>query len=207
MSEAALIMASSLPQVFTQLSSAYSESQAIRAQASYQSQQLGFNAKMAEFDARRAEYAGRFESDQVEQQAKRVIGAQRAALAAQGVDIGVGSAVDLEMDTADIAAADAEMIRNNAFLQATGYRIDAVNYRGQSEMTRIQGKYASRQTLIGGGLQALGTMTSSMMMARNAGGSSQGSGYGYATPGQGGYGKSTPAGVYNTGKVSLLPRR
>jgi hypothetical protein len=152
-----------------QLLSARGQSKAIKSQAEYESQQLTFNSKVADLQARDAELRGKKEATEHKTKVKTLIGSQRAALAAQGIDVGSGSALDLQTETAEFGALDAMTIRNNAFREATGYRIQSIDYAGQATMTRLAGKNAARNTMLAGGISALGSFAGA---ANAAGGTS-----------------------------------
>lgn len=70
------------------------------------------------------------------QRTKKVIGSQRAALAAQGIRIDEGSARDVQLETAEIGELDAMNIRNNAAREAFGYKTQSISQRmrGESQM-------------------------------------------------------------------------
>ena len=154
MAETALLAASFGVQGLTQIGSSYAESRAIKAQSRYESQQLEFNSKLADIQARQVEQKGKEEATQYKTQVKQLIGRQRTALAAQGIDVSSGSALDLQTETAQLGALDALQIRTNAFREATGYRIQSIDYSSQAEMTRLAGKHKAKSTLLTGGLKA-----------------------------------------------------
>src|SRR5690242_19657087 len=71
-----------------------------------------------------------------------MIGSQRAGLAANGVDINSGSAVDVQSTTAATGEADALTIRNNAARQAYGQQVQGLNYGNQATLDTAQGQWA-----------------------------------------------------------------
>lgn len=71
-------------------------------------------------------------------------GQQTAAFAAEGVDVGFGSPLDVLGDTAVMGMEDAFRLAENANREAQGYRIEAQNYRAQ----RSASKAAATNTLI-----------------------------------------------------------
>ena len=70
--------------------------------------------------------------------AGRTRSAQRAALAANGVAIGEGSAAELQASTDIVKELDVNQIKSNALNQAWGYRMQASNYEGQALMAEAQ---------------------------------------------------------------------
>jgi hypothetical protein len=71
-----------------------------------------------------------------------MVGTQRAGQAAGGVDVGYGSTVDVQADAKYLGELDAQTIRQNAQREAWGYKVTAVDYRKQAEVTRMTGENA-----------------------------------------------------------------
>lgn len=94
------------------------------------------NARMAEAAARSARQAGQRQEQASRLQTRRVKGAQRAALAANGVDIGVGSAAESLATTDIVGEWDANTISANALRTAWGYRMEGVNFRNDANARR-----------------------------------------------------------------------
>jgi hypothetical protein len=136
------------------LAGASAQSGAIDAKGQYEAQMYEQNARFAEINADDALKRG---AEAAQQQLKRgaeVQGSQRAALAAQGIAIDSGSAADIQADTAALAAQDAMKIQNNAWREAWGYRVQANDYRGKAELTKLGAKTDSANTLLAGGMKA-----------------------------------------------------
>ncbi len=136
------------------MGSAYAESKSIKAQSKYEAQQLELNSKLADLQAKDAEHRGKQDVANYKTEVNKLIGSQRASMAAQGIDVNDGSALDVQMDTKEMGALDALTIKNNAFREAMGFKIESVDYQGQAAMTRHAGKTAARNTLISGGIKA-----------------------------------------------------
>lgn len=111
--------------------------------AKAQARQLAFEADMADINARMAESAaertlaaGRREVQRSKMQTAGLKSRQRVAMAANGVALDEGSAVNV-LTTADyIGEVDANTIEANAIAQAWGHKIDAVNTRSQARSAR-----------------------------------------------------------------------
>ncbi len=101
-----------------------------------------FNAKVAELQAADAEQRGEIEATRFQQQVRGLIGQQRAGFAASNVDVGFGSAVDVQADSAYLGAIDEGTIRSNAAREAWGLRVEASNYRSKAAISRQTGQYA-----------------------------------------------------------------
>jgi hypothetical protein len=139
---------------------ASSQYYATRAQGRIQSNALELNAMRAEMEAQDALRRGQIESSRQLGATQRLIGSQRAAMAAQGIQIDSGSASEVVQDTAALGALDALTIRNNAYREAYGYRSQGAGYLGQARLTRMGARAAGRSTLLTGGLSVARDLTS-----------------------------------------------
>ena len=130
--------------------------------AKSQKSAAGFNAAMAELNARQSEQQAQSALQQGQRQvaaitlkAGQLKSAQRAALAANGVDLGTGSAAELQASTDIMKAADAGTAELNALQAAWGYRMQGVNSKNQALMARAQARSispfgAAASSLLGG---------------------------------------------------------
>ena len=92
------------------------------------------NAQMMEWQAQ-----GRLRSNENDQvrltmQAGQTKASQRAALAANGVAVGEGSAAELQASTDIIKEIDSNQLTENAHRDAWGMRMQGANYEGQALM-------------------------------------------------------------------------
>ena len=131
------------------------EARAAESAGDFSRSQAEENARLQELQADDIEKKGQQEASLFRRKARGLIGKQRAALAAQGIDIGVGTAADVQAETAEIAEQDASQIRINAIRQAFGVRTAAINTRAQGEFDQIAGRAAARNALVTGGLGAV----------------------------------------------------
>lgn len=134
------------------LITAIAQSRATKAQASYESSILESNARIAELQAADAIRRGNLEAEKIKKQTRQVIGAQRAALAAQGLELGEDDAAAIQADTAEIGALDVLDTKNNAWREAWGYKVRARNYSTAASFSRQAASNASRNTILTGGL-------------------------------------------------------
>lgn len=130
--------------------SAYQQSAAIRAQGGFEGRAAETNARMADRQAQDAILRGERDAGESDRRAAALAGAQRATLAAQGLDLGSGTAASVLEDTAVKAARDATTIRNNAYREAYGYDVQAADLRTRGRLAQIGAKGEARQTLLGG---------------------------------------------------------
>lgn len=144
----------------SQFAGASAEARALEAQGDFQKAQSEQNARLAEAQAAEIEAQGKKEAGLFRRKVRGKIGAQRAALAAQGIDVGVGTAQDLQIETANFGEDDAATIRRNAIRQAYGYRVEGIQGRTQGAMDSIAAQSRASATLATGGLQAANTIFS-----------------------------------------------
>jgi len=103
-----------------------------------------FNASIAELGAQSTLEAGQRQIAAQTLKAGQLKGAQRAALAANGVDLGEGSAAEVQVSSDMLKEIDTETLRVNATRTAWGYRAQGMEAQLQSELqalnTRTQAK-------------------------------------------------------------------
>lgn len=113
------------------------------------------NAQMSETAAQVALRKGQQEGQQVQLKSAALKGQQRASLAASGVDLGSGSAVNILTTTDVLKEMDVNQINANAVREAWGYRTEGTNYANKALLTRASAKginplMAAGRTLITG---------------------------------------------------------
>lgn len=120
-----------------------------------------YNAKVADMNAQISERRARdaIERGKLEEQKKRtenaqIEGRQRAAMAANGVDLSFGSPLDTLVDTATLGEVDALTIRSNSYREAYDYKVQAANGRADANLARMRAKSEST----GGYLSAASTL-------------------------------------------------
>lgn len=151
----------------------YAQVQAGNAQA----EASRYNAQVAEMNATLADRAAKdaLERGKTEEQRKRLEiaqlqGRQRAAMAANGVDLTFGSPLDTLVDTATMGELDALTIRRNAAREAYDYEAQGVNYRADAGLSRMNasaakmgGYLSAAGTILGGGAKAYQSYQSSLI--------------------------------------------
>jgi len=85
---------------------------------------------------------------------KKLIGSQRAALAAQGIRVDYGSAQDIQQEAADIGELDALSIRTNALREAFGAKSEGLSASMQGRFAEMESQGRVGSSLLTGGLQA-----------------------------------------------------
>jgi hypothetical protein len=108
------------------------------------------NAKLADLLATDALRRGAFEAGVARMQGTQEQSAQKAAIAASGIDPGAGTAAAVQATTSIWSRIDAETIRNNAYREALGYRIEAENLRSYASQARRAGNLGMVASILGG---------------------------------------------------------
>lgn len=143
-----------------QLFQAYGQAQALAAMGDYQKSMSEINARNAELQAKDAIKRGDEAASEYSKKVNQTVGSQRTAYASQGVDIGYGSAKEIQKETYEIGARDAMTIKNNAFLEAMGYKSQAAEMNRAGRMAQMGSKSEAASTLLAGGINAAQTMYS-----------------------------------------------
>ncbi len=133
------------------------QGQAANEQAKYEQRIANQNAELEERNRRDA--ISRGETEQVRHYRKlaQAMGEARVRSSAAGLDVGFGSAADLESDIALIGYEDSAAISENTMKEVQGYDINAANYRMEGKAARMRGKAAKTA----GYISAAGTLLSS----------------------------------------------
>lgn len=140
---------------------------AANAQGKYEQQVANQNAQLEERSQRDAISRQETEQTRHYRRLSQALGEQRVRNSAAGLDIGFGSAADLETDIALIGYEDSAALAENANKEIMGYDINAANYRSSGAAARTRGKSAQTAGFIG----AAGTLLSaaSQVKKQNAG--------------------------------------
>jgi hypothetical protein len=115
-----------------------------------------WNAEIADLQSRDAISRGQEEQNKLRRGARRLIGAQRAGFAGQGVAVDSGSAAAVVEDTYTLSEADARTVANNAIREAWGFQVQATGSRFQAGQARRGGFMAAAGTLLDTGSDIYG---------------------------------------------------
>jgi hypothetical protein len=138
-----------------EVAGSYSSAQAMRAKGEYERRQADSNARLAMIRAEDALNRGDFEANAIKKKADQVKGAQKTALAANGIDVNSSLAGNALFETEVMSELDMMQVKNNAWREAWGYRVQANDLRGQGKMALVASKGEARSTMLTGGLGAL----------------------------------------------------
>jgi len=136
------------------LSGAYADSVSLGLQADAEKKQAEINNKIMNMRAKQAQENGEREASQLKSQANKMQGSQRAALAASGVVVDYGTAADLQEETSLFSSLDAEKIKNNAMLEALGYKMQGANILMQGDFNAMAYNNKAQNSLLTGAIKA-----------------------------------------------------
>lgn len=123
-------------------------------QGQYEADLAKRNAAMEVEAARDSIERGKLESRDLHRDVARTKGEQVAALAANGIDLGFGSGLRVQQDTAALAAEDAQALYDNIHERVRGQLINAQNFEAEARAARHRGKTA----MVGSVFQAGGSL-------------------------------------------------
>lgn len=110
--------------------------------ALYQAAVAKNNKIVAERAAEAEKMQGLIESEQNDLKVRGVAGAQKAAQAANGIDVNTGTALAIRKGTVEMGTYDSEMIRANAGKKAYNYLVQAQNFESEAQFKTMQGEQA-----------------------------------------------------------------
>ena len=116
---------------------AYSEARSQRNAMTYAANAADVNAKISELTAQSALKTGERQFQRFRLQTANLKGNQRASMAANGIDLGEGSAARILTDTDVLGEIDANTIEADAIRSAWGYRTQGTNYQNEALFKRV----------------------------------------------------------------------
>ena len=125
-------------------------------QSQQQQSQLQMQADMHKRQAFLERESGAHEAELANRQGDRVAGAQRAGLAASGLDLGSGSALDSQVDSAIEVQRDVDAIRWNAQIKADNEKYKAKEAKYNAGQVKKAGYLEALAPLINGAAKLQG---------------------------------------------------
>jgi len=119
-------------------------------QGKFQAGTERYNARVAENQAQQTLNVGTEKENILRQQSAELLSKQRAQLGAAGVDIGSGSALQLQEDTIALGEADALRIRSTAEAESGSLMTQAELRKSQAGFAETAGMNKAFGTLLGG---------------------------------------------------------
>jgi hypothetical protein len=101
------------------------------------------NARIAELGAQSALNQGQQEVGSLTLQAGKLKSTQRASMAANGIDLGVGNAAEVQASTDIMKEIDTNTVTANALRSAWGYRMQSTNFQNEALTARGASKSIS----------------------------------------------------------------
>lgn len=144
----------------------YQQGKAQAAAYSYQAKVAEENRKLALQNAAMERQTGLEEARRQRIATLQAIGKQEVALAANGVDVGYGTSLDLIEDTAMLGELDALTIEYNSEKRARNYDIEAMNFANEANLAQFSARNArtaGTMNAIAGGLKTVGQIGSAAM--------------------------------------------
>lgn len=162
----------------------YQSTRASQSNLRFQADMAEINAKTSETAAQAALDAGQKQIGSVTMRAGQIKSSQRAAMAANGIDLSTGSAAEVQASTDVMKEIDANTAQANAVRAAWGYRTQGINYQNDAAMRRSAASSMSPMgntvtTLLGGAtsvasnwyqMQKLGLFDNQQRSSASAGG-------------------------------------
>ena len=142
-------------QAISGLVGAFTAANATKQAAALDQQIYEMNAQLAELQGADAIRRGEVEAQDKAERTRQLKGSQRVALAAQGIDIDSGTAGQIIADTEILGAREVETIRNNAWRESFGYKVDALNSRTKGSVGMVKATNEARSTVLTGGMKAV----------------------------------------------------
>lgn len=138
------------------------QQQAAKAQqaaANYNAEVARNNATIAEKNVRQQQLEGARQEEAQRLKTANLLGSQKAAFGASGVDMNVGSAVDVQASTAFYGQEDLLSIRAGVKAQEDRLHQQATDFTNQAQMSIAEGKNARRAANIQSVGTAIGALT------------------------------------------------
>lgn len=148
--------------------SAYSQADATKKAANYQAQVAANNAKVSAWQRSDALQRGEIDAQNAMRKQASVLGEQRASMAANGIDISQGSALDVLSTTRFLGQVDVNTIQSNAAREAWGYDVQGANFMADANLSKW--KADNTNPALAGGMAAGSSLLSSASSYAMAGG-------------------------------------
>lgn len=148
------------------------QQQAAKAQqaaANYNAEVAKNNATIAEKNVRQQQLEGMRQEEAQRLKTANLLGTQKSAFGASGVDLNVGSAVDVQASTAFYGQEDLLSIRAGVQAQEDRLHQQATDFTNQAQMSIAEGKNARRAANIQSVGTAIGTLTSMASFGQSQG--------------------------------------
>lgn len=137
------------------IGSGYSQYVLQQAQGEFQKSQFLINRKILNLQAADVLEQGEEAVATHRGEVNKLLSAQKASYASQGIDVTSGVAREVAESTKLLAALDQIKIKNNAWQEAWGLRLQGIGSQGQANLASISSRNAATNSLLTGGIGAL----------------------------------------------------
>lgn len=117
--------------------------------ANYRAKVAKNNALISERNAELAATEGAYQESQQRYKTSKLVGAQKAAQAANGVDVAFGSPAAVRAESQAMGDLDALTLRYNSQKESQAYHSRAADARAEASMEKLAGKFALAKSFIG----------------------------------------------------------
>lgn len=128
--------------------------------ATYEARVADSNAKLASSQAADAAERGKLEAQRVMGRNSQLLGRQRAAAAANGIEVDFGTSADVQEDTQTIGRDEVATTYRNSEREMQGFDINASNYQAKARGARaargaaiVEGAFDFGSTILSGAKQ------------------------------------------------------
>ena len=145
------------------------QAKAQQAAANYNAEVAKNNATIAEKNVRQQQLEGMRQEEAQRLKTANLLGTQKASYGASGVDLNVGSAVDVQASTAFYGQEDILSIRAGVKAQEDRLHQQATDFTNQAQMSIAEGKNARRAANLQSVGTAVGTLTNMVSIGQSQG--------------------------------------
>lgn len=153
--------------LFASVAGSYFSAKSEKILAEGQARIAEINARISEMGAQQELIQGQREIGRMTLQAGQLKGRQRVAMAANGVDLGVGNAAEIAASTEILKEIDKNTLQANAVRSAWGYRTQAMNFQNEAIGARAKAASISPGTAAFSSLLTGATQVAEKWMAMN----------------------------------------
>lgn len=147
----------------------FQQADTIRKNGDLQAQVSQFNKQFADIDAHNALTNGYGQAARYQTIVDSTIGAGRAAYASQNVQVGYGTAGDVERDNRIAGLVNTLQIQKSARDQAVGYQAQSINLQLGGKMIQLQSNLQANAAQSGGIMQAASTAVAGYERSQSTG--------------------------------------
>lgn len=137
--------------------------------AAYEGEVARRNATLEVERARDSIERGKLERRSFWRDVGQVKGQQIASMAANGIDVGFGSALRTQEDTAALAKEDAANLYSNIDQRTRGFDINASNFQAEAKAARMRGRAALVNSVFQAGSSVMGGFQQQRLMRARLG--------------------------------------